>query len=330
LQVSQAIRELSWRQRLAGTALPPHVDARHHQDLCRAVGSTAGLGLFVPVALPLLCVVGAWRVLLLLLASRRWLAFFIGIAVVSVFFPPAGVIAIIAVLYLLKRRIDYLSTHRSVIWFGVGLYSLAGIETALAGLALQALPLLLAGGPTTWACAGAGALLVGLGTYFLIGVYVDRELRTFYDRGYNTEQVLSIATTVPFIVLLLLLAIFGMVIEFGVDAGVEVAPEGGPGAGDVAPEGFGEGAGVPRARAGVPEAPGTIEIGPYIRSNADGIVENNLSYEGVRLPGTPEPSGYHQVGGHLRTQPDGIVENNLSYRGPTAEASTEPDEGRDG
>ena len=49
------------------------------------------------------------------------------------------------------------------------------------------------------------------------------------------------------------------------------------------------------AKAGGAEAPRTIETGPYIRSNADGIVEDNLS-----------------------------------YRGPAAETSTEPDEGHDG
>ena len=123
--------------------------------------------------------------------------------------------------------------------------------------------------------------------------------------------------------LLLVLAVLTWVIHRSLPT------QGAPGRAMSLPRALARGQAPQSARAGGAEAPRTIETGPYIRSNADGIVENNLSYEGVRPPGTPEPSGYHQVGGHLRTQPDGIVENNLSYRGPAAEASNEPDEGPD-
>ena len=54
-----------------------------------------------------------------------------------------------------------------------------------------------------------------------------------------------------------------------------------------------------------------IEIDGYVRTIADGIEENNLSYRGADGIG-PSPD-LEDVATHVRTPPDGIEENNRSF-----------------
>ncbi|MEO0600083.1 MAG: hypothetical protein AAF211_01530 [Myxococcota bacterium] len=134
-------------------------------------------------------------------------------------------------------------------------------------------------------------------------------LRQAYADGYTTERAAVVALTAPTVILLLLVAIAGVGIDFFPDAapdiGLDVAPEPVPG---------------PTVE-GPPAAPDLVAVDGYVRSNPDGIVENNLSYDGPRPPDTPEAPGYHTVRPHVRTAPDGILENNLSYEGPPPESA---------
>lgn len=59
--------------------------------------------------------------------------------------------------------------------------------------------------------------------------------------------------------------------------------------------------------------PKIITVDKYIRTHADGIVENNISYHGHNVQ--PTNTNIEIVKSHIRTTPDGIIENNISYQG---------------
>lgn len=279
------------------------------------------LGWFIPITLPLLTLYGGARLLVMLLRTLWLLGLFIAIALGSLIFPPLAIVGVGIVIWLVVSRISYLIEHAAIIADGLLLYAIGGLQLTLfasggafwvGGLfgvsSIGALGRLEGAAGVVLACA-----LVALGTAALL----NTRLRSHYGRGYTCAQVHEIATTVPFVLLLLIVAIAGVAFDVAIDVGVEGAPDAPPP--DAPPPE------VPPptvdAPPAVPEAPGTVEVAGYVRSNPDGIPQNNLSWEGSRPPGTPEPTGFHEVRGHVRTLGDGIPENNFSYRGAPPDAA---------
>jgi hypothetical protein len=267
---------------------------------CVALGLLGTLGLIVPMSAGILLLYGALRTIVMLFRNLPLLFVFVALGVGSSLFPPLAIVAVILVIWLIVRRLAYLYTHRRVIGFGTVLYLLAGLQIPVA---LALLPIVVG-----WVRAeplDAALVLVPLLCTggLIVSVLADRQLREFYAVGYTTEQIHELSSTVPFIFLLLILSIIGIGADFGLDSPVEAPVDGVDPVPDLAPD-----ADV------VPGAARTADVAAYIRSNPDGIVENNLSFEGDVPPGTPEPTGLHAVRGHIRTVADGVPENNLSYR----------------
>jgi len=262
---------------------------------------------------------GAVLLLIQLLRNLQILCLFIVLSVGAVFFPPLTIVLVGVIIYLIVTRLSYIAQHWVLMAAGFGLYGLGYVADqvmvhVLYDIARISAPLL-GVSFTLWAVP---VVLVGLGAHLL-----HRALWVAYRAGYRPFDVLTITLTAPAIIILLLLSIFGIGGDFVPDVAPEVAPDLGP---DVAPRGAVNGVVEPAAAGSLrgTTTPELVEVRGYIRSNPDGIVENNLSYKGPRPLGTPEAPGLHQVQGHVRTAPDGIVENNLSYRGPTTAQTSAP------
>ena len=300
--------------RILGTDLPESTSCGLHAMTTVGLALLAVVGSFLPISLLILCLCGAYRLLMLLLKKLWLLGLFVALFLGSLVFPPLGLVAIAVVIFIVGSRINYLWTHRSLVGLGLSLYTLAAAQTLLLpAVLLHALRYPGVSGAWVWVIT----LLVSAVLFLTVAALVNLTLRRYYKLGYNCRQIHDIATTVPFVLLLLVLAIVGFAFDLTVDTGVDVSPDV-----DAAPPDAPGGVGTVEAAPGsVPEPPGYVQVGSYVRSNPDGIVENNMSFEGVRPEGTPEPTGYHSVRGHVRTAPDGIAENNLSYTGPASRGS---------
>ena len=267
-----------------------------HAFSCWCIGACLAYGWGSTWPIAILGIYGAVRFLIALLNNLFLMAVFVALAAGSVAFPPLAIVAVGLMIYLLLKRLDYFYTHWRVICLGILLYSLFSFQAW--------------GGPFF---DGVGippspGLLVAFFPVMLTVVWaVDKILCSFYLRGYTTNQIHEIATTVPFMFALLLLAIAGIAADFVPDASIDVV-------GDPPID-------PPTEPSPAPEV---MTVNSYARTNPDGILENNLSYRGDVPNGTPESPGVHVVRGHIRTAPDGILENNLSYEGPSS-TEAQPD-----
>lgn len=308
---------LSVVTRPSGAGLPQRVGPRLHAATCFGVALALLAAIVSPVSFVLLCAYGGVRLLIMLLRSLWLLLVFGLIALGSLVFPPLAVLGILLVIWIVVSRLAYLAEHFRIIVDGLVLYLVLGalglgVGPVAGPAALGSAAVLLT--PATAALAVGGVAFAVL----VLANLVDLRLRAHYERGYTCSQVHEIATTVPFVLLLLILAIAGVAMDVAVDANVDVAPGDAPPP-DVSPPDAPLSAPEP-----VPDPPGTVEIAGYVRSNPDGIIENNISFEGPRPAGTPDPPGYHGVEAHVRTLPDGIEANNLSYRGAPEAIAAEP------
>ena len=279
---------------------------------CVTAGVLVALSFFCPVALPLLLIYGFARLVAALFRNIGLLIVFailIGLSIINSGFAALTVVVILA---LILYRVDVIRTHWSVMKWGLQIYAGAGV-LAVASLLWLSLAVELVRGPFFFLVATAAVICIpsAIAAGALAASWVDRSLREFYKNGYTANQVHELATTAPMVLILLLLSVVGIGFDLLVDTGVDAGVGSDAPPADPPPN--------PQGSAAVDvaaEPPGTIEIAPYARTHPDGILENNLSYEGIRPVGTPEAPGTHIVEAHVRTLPDGIVENNLSYRGP--------------
>jgi len=163
-----------------------------------------------------------------------------------------------------------------------------------------------------WAVVGVSVVgYVGLAllVWWQTRAWIDRAIQRHYASGYDLDDILLLGSTAPLVILLLAAPLLGLFPDLVPELAVEVAPEAAPEAAAEPLPGRGLVQSDPLPRTVTPE----VEyIAPYVRSNPDGIPENNLSYDGEVPPDTPPPRGYHLVEGHWRTVADGDPDNNLS------------------
>jgi hypothetical protein len=305
------------------------------EKVSRSAGLLALLAPFGPFPVATLLLIGSYLLLRDIIRRPLFLLLLIGLVVFS--FAPGLIgflahVAVVAVLvWIIVRRWNYFREHSAIVWVGLAAYSLAFLAAVAAVRVWLLWPEYVASGGGI-APSGAIVVLLTCGGVGLVGVewVCSLALRKMEARGHGPALVVHVATTLPLLGILLVLAtvnVITSIVGFFDSVGVPidpvppdpafdpVAPE--PAFDPVAPEpAFNTVApDAPPAEVGVPEAPGTVRIAPYERTIPDGVLENNLSYQGPRPPGTPDVPGTEVVSGHVRTLPDGIVENNLSYRG---------------
>jgi hypothetical protein len=324
----------------------------HERKTARATGLLFALGPFGPLPAIGLLLGGLYLLLRDVFRQPWFLLVMVGLVVLSALPGEAGMVGhllvIIVLLWIIGRRWAYFSERLVVVFAGTCVWALGSLASG-GGLLLWSF------WPETSRTASPPAVLlvlVGTSAGLLVATeYLSLQaLRALRRRGHSSEVVVHLTATLPLLVLLLLVAVVKLVlslVEFFGPAVPAVDPLPPDPAFDppppdpvfepVAPEPVAlepaapdavfrptlpESTGAPVApEAAVPDPPGFIEIAQYERTIADGIPENNYSYDGPRPPGVPEPPGTEMVSGHVRTLPDGIVENNLSYRGPAPESA---------
>lgn len=292
---------------------PKHVDLEEHSRVL-FIGSLLQV---IPGGCVIVPVIGGLLLLAELFKNIEMLGLFFGLFILSLIFPPFAIVAVCVCFYLIMKRLDYIETHKDVIGSGIFFYVMTVITNGISmGMVMLFSNIVLYGNTILSAplvgkkifgvimLVGVSFIVLLLAIYFFfmgISSLLNNLLRDFYSKGYTPMAIVTIGLTAPAVLLILLLSIIGIGFDFFPDVAPDIVI-------DVAPD-------VTPDIDAVHHNSNVVEVKSYMRSNPDGIVENNLSYTGEKSIGTPEPSGYHSVKSHIRTAPDGIVENNLSFTG---------------
>lgn len=243
-------------------------------------------GRMVWAAYGLFFLVTAWPLLKVMIVITLILS------VLAAVFPPLApfVLGLMVLFFFLRIRLVW--KHRWPMLFGLLFYG-AGV-----GLGLDARILHLPQYFLWHAANFDGALWLGAAVNGVLGALVLHGMLIFlYGRGYSAVAALGLMGSVPLVLLAFILPflkIAGAEGLFGDTMVFHSAPVGAGGvpAGEGAPMGNEPVTGVPLHHVDgyVRSGPsGPVYVGSHWQTNPDGIVENNLSYQGISLP-TPNPS----------------------------------------
>jgi hypothetical protein len=197
-------------------------------------------------------------------------------------FPPLFPVFIVLMLIFLFMRIDFIIENWRPIVAGLIFYVGAAFVASLGNAGVQS------GGsfypPIVLAVFNSFAL------HFI--------LTWLYTHKYSVGSALGIMGSVPIIIICLLLPFITHAVDVLIDSSF-----------------MGDAVTFDTYNPNISNVPdpGMHNVQGYIRTNPDGIVENNLSYDGSGAYHDPYTET-HYVREHVRTNPDGIEENNLSYR----------------
>lgn len=256
----------------------------YHAIACLAFSVVFGLSIFSwKAALTGTVIFTIATTMMVIMKNAHMLMFcFLLIAACSVF-PILSPLAALVMIYFFLRRINLIFTHWRPIVLGLVVYILPFLAPQLGKFSFP-----------TWAVVSIS---------LFAGLVLHLSLRRLYIIGYNTENALMLMGAVPLLILLLILPFLKLdlvfeVPEFDFTGSPEFVNHGEIIGGAKHFE-------VPSSVAfskynhyvhhDVPPPPGYHHVKPYIRHAPDGDIE--------------------LVKGHVRTNPDGIEENNLSYKG---------------
>jgi hypothetical protein len=265
---------------------------------CLAValyGLAIASGLFAPQA-PLAILIVFFLVTALPLLWRMILLGIV-VAVVLAVLPFLAPVAIIVMIIIFFARLGYIVEHWRPVVAGVVVYGFGALMVAW-GMSPPALLGIGGQGPLLF------LVLAAIGVGLMHGLMLWQ-----YANGYTATTALGIMGAVPLTLALVVLPFLKLFSGHAGDVGHAPA------------DSLHDAGGYHGAE---PAPPGYTHVDAYLRTNPDGIVENNLSYNGPH-PATPGGGpATHVVGPHLRSLPDGIVENNLSYSPATGAAGVVP------
>jgi len=263
--------------------------------------AAATLAFMSGCAIFIVAAIGILLTIVSMLRSPLGIAMLI-LSVAAIFIPFLVPFAFIAMVWMALRRWAFFLEHAAAIGTGLGVYAAAGAGTALAAGLLEslALPLLI-----------AVQVVVGLAA----GWSIDRIFAHFYGRGYRTQPLIEVMTMAPIIVILLFLPLFKFFMDISMDAAVDHAgfDHGGIDHGGIDHGGIDHGGidhgGTHHGAFDKPAGNHEVYVHKHVRTSADGLPENNLSYHGPGArpdPASVEVDGYWRAApGHASAAPDG-------------------------
>lgn len=220
--------------------------------------------------------------------SFKVIMLIIGLSIIAAVFPPLGFMLLAALVYFFIRRFDFFVKNYESVFLGLFIYTL---------------PILISVGVGADRHSGSyGFIMFPVMAIFFRYFAKYFMMRISKKKGASIKHIIFVMGLAPLLVTSLFLPFMKFDIAFG------EAVAGGASS-------SGESLGAEGLLAGKVNNvnPELHHVNGYVRTIADGIPENNLSYHGEGK--IHDVKGFEVVNSHVRTHADGIVENNISYAG---------------